>query len=908
MAASDTDFRQGLLRLVEHPDIVNGLRVRDPKLVNFGQGVVYASPATKEFAVKFLIEAMPRTYPADAFFTGALTMQLTDTDRLRTAIERIGKTAPAPSASVFTDEGEVFIPRRADRMRAAERAAETARTPTAAPVIPARPIAGVAAPERRFAQTVSTRSDIRSDVPQFADAGPEAQRTAAQIFANVINKLIERRDSGTEPLTPIELSIAVRVYAAQQRQAGNRMTEEKATAFFSTPSKSGPRWGHLAPLYNILIDKTKQDLRVGRRAARAQTTFAQFPENASIETIAALMRPKKEILAFTFATRQLGMVFELKMIPRENQKKLIEEIADFDETARSKFERQLGYYREDLQAYEDGELDKKPTFPTPPTSILIAEVNDGSRRVVNLTTQMYESPQKWPTERASARLAAILDKVPKIRPLPGAKEASEAYQLRKDLEAAGDRFAGPGGRMYETDALRERLDRDPELAAQYAYRGGKSGIQIRTEMAQRMGLGETANSAEVRLARMGVPVTENEVKSVEQTVRLLLGEEVTEQLVGTRGALPGGSKLKKGETPTGTILVGTDGYAYIGGTSKKYANLDQARTLLRLNGFPEPRIYYAADLLEEELGSDEPQGGVFVSEEEEEVFIPRRADRMRSAAPPPPPAEEAEVVEDEEGEVELPRRRRNPGAAQPLTSRALVYAQRFAADPQARRAVQDPALLVGKGGNASVYALPGEPDLVIRVEDGRWSTPTTDLTPRAEPNPLGDTNVGQALARTGNITILLRQYGFPAGMTRSEPAFKGLDRDEIYVDRIRAAAAMPQSAYDQVARDLLRANAVGLQWDPSKSNNILIDPDHGRFGLVDLSPQQGTYASTAAEVVACLVGNTHAYAAPQTEVPLRPYRKLIIQKMMQAADSTGLPRTFPNDSSFAYSLKLAGLA
>jgi hypothetical protein len=309
---------------------------------------------------------------------------------------------------------------------------------------------------------------------------------------------------------------------------------------------------------------------------------------------------------------------------------------------------------------EEVDPDEKLVFPTPPTSILIAEVSDGARRVVNLETRQFEDPRRRPTEWASARLAAILDKVPKIRPLPGSEKAAEAYELRRGLEAMGERFAGPGGRMYESRALTERLERDPEMAATYRYRGGKSALQIRTEMAKRMGVGEGMDSAADRLERLGVPVTDSEVKAAVQTMRLLLGEEVTERLEGTGGALPGGARLKKGEQPTGVILVGEDGYSYIAGTTKKYPEISQARTFLKIHGHPEPRIYYAKDLLEEgeEFESDEPSGSQMIAESEEEVIIPRRAQRMR---PPAPAPTESVLVEEEEGEVTLPRRpRSNP--------------------------------------------------------------------------------------------------------------------------------------------------------------------------------------------------------------------------------------------------------
>jgi hypothetical protein len=170
-------------------------------------------------------------------------------------------------------------------------------------------------------------------------------------------------------------------------------------------------------------------------------------------------------------------------------------------------------------------------------------------------------------------------------------------------------------------------------------------------------------------------------------------------------------------------------------------------------------------------------------------------------------------------------------------------------------------------------------------------------------------NVGQPLARVGDATVLLRQRGVPAGLTHGEPAAKGENRNQVYLRRIQLAAGMPQSAYDQLAADLLRANELGFTWDPSKSNNILIDAPRGRFGLVDLSPRdpQSDYENTAAEAVTCLVGNTHAWRASHLEGELRDERRAIIRKMMLAADRAGLPRgDDPAGSSYMYSLTLAG--
>ena len=240
----------------------------------------------------------------------------------------------------------------------------------------------------------------------------------------------------------------------------------------------------------------------------------------------------------------------------------------------------------------------------------------------------------------------------------------------------------------------------------------------------------------------------------------------------------------------------------------------------------------------------------------------------------------------------------------PLHDRAHQVAQRLE-DPDALAAAASQETMIGRGGGSTVHAVPGEEDLVLRVP--RRRSALQDGPPQAErvANPFGDMNVGQPLARVGGATVLLRQRGEPAGMSSSDPAAKREDWVDVYRARVESAAQMPQSAYDRVASDLLRVNELGHAWDPSKSNNILIDPVGRRFGLVDLDPRdpKSDFVNTADDVVTCLVGNTHASRTPQLRDDLVAPRREIIRKMMLAADRTGLPRGESNE----YSLSLAGM-
>jgi hypothetical protein len=259
------------------------------------------------------------------------------------------------------------------------------------------------------------------------------------------------------------------------------------------------------------------------------------------------------------------------------------------------------------------------------------------------------------------------------------------------------------------------------------------------------------------------------------------------------------------------------------------------------------------------------------------------------------------------------------GDEHPLHDRAHQVAQRLE-DPDALAAASSPETMIGRGGNASVHEIPGEEDLVLRVLKRGAQADRDDPSARRVPNPYGDMNVGQPLASVGHATVLLRQRGEPAGMSSSDPAYRTPDRDRVYAQRIHAAASLSQGAYDRVLADLRRANDLGQIWDPSKSNNVLIDVGGDRLGLVDLSPREpgSQYVNSAGELIVALVGNTHAWRAeeslsPEETAGVQRDRERIIRMASIASARAGVPMSHyyrdrpEEDSSLAYSLKLAGL-
>ncbi len=215
---------------------------------------------------------------------------------------------------------------------------------------------------------------------------------------------------------------------------------------------------------------------------------------------------------------------------------------------------------------------------------------------------------------------------------------------------------------------------------------------------------------------------------------------------------------------------------------------------------------------------------------------------------------------------------------------------------------------LGRGGNATVYRIDGIKDFVLRVpgQPGKGVQSLGSL--ESVPDIFPEGNVGQPVAKIGNATILKAQEGIPAGGPLGKDArAMGVEAArKIYGDSIERAAAMPQSAYDQFAAELLNLDKKGLQFDPSKANNVLVDAPGKRFNLVDISTRdaQSTYHHSLSDMVVTLMDNGFINTLADRGKPWEAHYQTILSKAALAAERTGLPLEL-NGSSLRYSFQLA---
>lgn len=209
---------------------------------------------------------------------------------------------------------------------------------------------------------------------------------------------------------------------------------------------------------------------------------------------------------------------------------------------------------------------------------------------------------------------------------------------------------------------------------------------------------------------------------------------------------------------------------------------------------------------------------------------------------------------------------------------------------------------IGRGGNASVYGL--DDTQVVRVPKDVKDI-ADDFKPVDHPLTKLGIRAGQAIAENSQgVGILQRQVGEEAGLAMPKLVPEG-ERDNLYSSRVKKAAEMPQSAYDDLAETITKINNAGYRIDPSKSSNILIDSEGGKFNLVDVNGGSDVAPGKdgANALLVMLMGNT--YFSNYKGQPLTNEYRSIYDKVMSAAKKHGMSEELT--SSGMWSREKAGL-
>lgn len=226
---------------------------------------------------------------------------------------------------------------------------------------------------------------------------------------------------------------------------------------------------------------------------------------------------------------------------------------------------------------------------------------------------------------------------------------------------------------------------------------------------------------------------------------------------------------------------------------------------------------------------------------------------------------------------------------------------------------------IGRGGNASVYRIQGHSEYALRVPNHLLKI-FADVV--HEPNEIEDPlfqgrNFGQPLVEYGDgITLLYLQEGMPVGvppyLRNGSKARPSEENDITYAESTKIAAEMPLEAYIEMLEDVKFLRSIDKRFDPSKSNNMLMDIQIQRFKFVDIMTKNpgSDYDNCPQELVTMLFDNSYAwqYKGDQAD-EIQENRINILNKIILAAERLEMPLSkneAEEDASFSYSLTLAG--
>lgn len=218
-------------------------------------------------------------------------------------------------------------------------------------------------------------------------------------------------------------------------------------------------------------------------------------------------------------------------------------------------------------------------------------------------------------------------------------------------------------------------------------------------------------------------------------------------------------------------------------------------------------------------------------------------------------------------------------------------------------AVCIPVNLLGTGVNANAYSLPNMPTYVLKVNKNAVPANIKAFTPN-DIN-FGDKNLGQPIGSLGEgYDVLLKQEGKEHSISNWSQVL--MQREEMtqsdaqsFLRQLENIAALPQTAYNKQADDILFLHTQGYKIDPFNPSNFLITasaintidyfkiPEHEKqifnctvydmvYGLLDVA----------------LFPTFHSLLSGDEQNKLVAAAKQTVQKCYQAASDKGLSTSF----------------
>lgn len=174
-----------------------------------------------------------------------------------------------------------------------------------------------------------------------------------------------------------------------------------------------------------------------------------------------------------------------------------------------------------------------------------------------------------------------------------------------------------------------------------------------------------------------------------------------------------------------------------------------------------------------------------------------------------------------------------------------------------RQIISNPENKLGEGFSHSVYSIPNCEEYVLRTNKFGFPNPNYE---QATIKDLGDNsnlNIGQTVATIdvpcgvffhSSIDVLKKQKGEPVGVPpaealsnpmtneilKGELPYEARERKEYYANSLLKLASLPQSSYETLIDEMIKASEMGYHFDHLNSNNLLLDMENQRINLIDM--------------------------------------------------------------------------
>lgn len=154
--------------------------------------------------------------------------------------------------------------------------------------------------------------------------------------------------------------------------------------------------------------------------------------------------------------------------------------------------------------------------------------------------------------------------------------------------------------------------------------------------------------------------------------------------------------------------------------------------------------------------------------------------------------------------------------------------------------------ILGSGFEGTTYTIPDNDKWVIKEYKRTKMIPIHSDKPTIikinDQSP--ELNIGQPIASvrlpineaySRTMLILKRQHGKSYGVPYSDRHVINQRNIKLHLESLKMLASFPKESYEQIVKDVVKANEAGYRFDYINPHNIMIDEENKRVNFVDVN-------------------------------------------------------------------------